>query len=62
MEECEEEEIIVDSDDEADENVASGIQRAVTPTPIQDFGANTVYTEGINTHTYSKMISPYNTN
>ncbi|KAM3967687.1 uncharacterized protein ACR2FA_011241 [Aphomia sociella] len=45
IEECEEEEIIVDSDDEGDDSVATG-DRPVTPTPIQDFGANVVYTEG----------------
>lgn len=45
IEECEEEEIIIDSDGE-DDNGAACVDRSVTPTPIQDFAANTVYTEG----------------
>ncbi|RVE54433.1 hypothetical protein evm_000918 [Chilo suppressalis] len=48
VEECEEEEIIIDSDDEGgpDEIGASGVNRPVTPMPIQDFGANVDYCEG----------------
>ncbi|KAL0851351.1 hypothetical protein ABMA28_007170 [Loxostege sticticalis] len=48
IEECEEEEIFVESEDEEgpDEDGASGENRPVTPTPIQDFSANTIYTEG----------------
>ncbi|XP_037867046.1 uncharacterized protein LOC105842451 [Bombyx mori] len=45
IEECEEEEILVDSEDE-EENTVSGINRSLTPVPIQDFAANVVYTEG----------------
>lgn len=48
VEECEEEEIIIDSDDEGGEteNSIARADRPITPTPIQDFGANVVYTEG----------------
>ncbi|KAJ2947746.1 hypothetical protein O0L34_g9521 [Tuta absoluta] len=47
IEECEEEEIVVDSDDEAGGDEARAMaDRPITPTPIQDFGANTLYTEG----------------
>ncbi|KAI8438271.1 hypothetical protein MSG28_010861 [Choristoneura fumiferana] len=49
VEECEEEEIVIDSDDEggAEGNEATPVaHRAITPTPIQDFAANVVYTEG----------------
>lgn len=46
IEECEEEEIIIDSDDEGEENGSAFAGRGVSPTPIQDFAANTVYTEG----------------
>ncbi|XP_026732115.1 uncharacterized protein LOC113496920 isoform X2 [Trichoplusia ni] len=44
VEECEEEEIIIESEEEDDENGEA--DRSVTPTPIQDFAANVVYTEG----------------
>jgi hypothetical protein len=39
---------VIDSDEEGglDDNVASGVRRPITPMPIQDFGANVVYTEG----------------
>lgn len=47
IEECEEEEIILDSDDEEpEESGASGINRAMTPVPIQDFGASVTHSEG----------------
>lgn len=45
VEECEEIELIIESEDE---DIAEGIEedeRSSTPTPIQDFGANTVYTD-----------------
>ncbi|CAG9796737.1 unnamed protein product [Diatraea saccharalis] len=47
VEECEEEEIVIDSDDEGgpEEPTASGVSRPITPMPIQDFGANVVYSE-----------------
>ncbi|XP_063616838.1 uncharacterized protein LOC134790022 [Cydia splendana] len=47
IEECEEEEIVIESDEETEPGTpAPMINRAVTPTPIQDFAANVVYTEG----------------
>ncbi|XP_022821910.1 uncharacterized protein LOC111353214 [Spodoptera litura] len=47
VEECEEEEIIIESDDDDEDNAEGGRDdRSITPTPIQDFGANVVYTEG----------------
>ncbi|XP_059048154.1 uncharacterized protein LOC131843503 [Achroia grisella] len=46
VEECEEEEIVVDSDDEGEDNNVIAVERPFTPTPIQDFGASVVYTEG----------------
>uniref|UniRef100_A0A2A4JXM4 Uncharacterized protein n=1 Tax=Heliothis virescens TaxID=7102 RepID=A0A2A4JXM4_HELVI len=46
VEECEEEEIIIESEDDDDDNAEGGDDRSITPTPIQDFGANVVYTEG----------------
>ncbi|XP_013194652.1 uncharacterized protein LOC106138145 [Amyelois transitella] len=46
VEECEEEEITIDSDDEGEDNAIANADRPVTPTPIQDFGANVVYVEG----------------
>ncbi|CAH2050179.1 unnamed protein product, partial [Iphiclides podalirius] len=48
IEECEEEEIIIYSDDEADLEEAgpSNADRPITPMPVQDFGTNVVYTEG----------------
>lgn len=47
MEECEEEEIIIESEDDDEDNAEGGRNdRSITPTPIQDFGANVVYTEG----------------
>ncbi|XP_053612037.1 uncharacterized protein LOC128676114 [Plodia interpunctella] len=46
VEECEEEEIIIDSDDDGEDNAVATADRPVTPTPIQDFGANVVYVEG----------------
>ncbi|XP_026758589.1 uncharacterized protein LOC113518037 [Galleria mellonella] len=46
VEDCDEEEITVDSDDEGDDVSVAGVDRPVTPTPIQDFGASIVYTEG----------------
>ncbi|XP_063357950.1 uncharacterized protein LOC134647529 [Cydia amplana] len=56
IEECEEEEILIESDEETEPGTpAPMINRAVTPTPIQDFAANVVYTEGnilIAIHTY----------
>ncbi|XP_049881104.1 uncharacterized protein LOC126377409 [Pectinophora gossypiella] len=56
IEECEEEEIMVDSDDEGgEENGAAGADRPITPTPIQDFGANVVYTEGPQTTDFLKV-------
>ncbi|KAL4716544.1 hypothetical protein ACJJTC_010208 [Scirpophaga incertulas] len=57
IEECEEEEIVIDSDDEGglDDNMASGVHRPITPTPIQDFGANVVYTEGPQTTDFLKV-------
>ncbi|KAG7310893.1 hypothetical protein JYU34_003725 [Plutella xylostella] len=44
VEECEEEEIIMDSDDDGEEPVVA--DRPITPTPIQDFAANVTYKEG----------------
>lgn len=48
VEECEEEEIIIESEEEYDEeeNAEGVVDRGVTPTPIQDFAANVSYTEG----------------
>ncbi|VVC95493.1 unnamed protein product [Leptidea sinapis] len=51
IEECEEIEIIIESDEEAEkeENAIANtptIVRPITPTPVQDFGASVVYTEG----------------
>ncbi|XP_021200351.2 uncharacterized protein LOC110383781 [Helicoverpa armigera] len=46
VEECEEEEIIIESEDDDEDNAEGGDDRSITPTPIQDFGANVVYTEG----------------
>lgn len=48
MEECEEEEIIIESEEEDadDPGEASSASRPFTPTPIHDFAANVVYTEG----------------
>ncbi|XP_068626963.1 uncharacterized protein [Battus philenor] len=48
IEDCEEEEIIIYSDDEGDNEKAgpSSADRPITPTPVQDFGTNVVYTEG----------------
>ncbi|XP_030022467.2 uncharacterized protein LOC115441712 [Manduca sexta] len=47
VEECEEEEIMIDSEDEEPgEDLAMGRERAVTPTPFQDFAANVIHTEG----------------
>ncbi|KAJ0182659.1 hypothetical protein K1T71_002028 [Dendrolimus kikuchii] len=56
VEECEEEEIIIDSEDEdQDQSEATGIDRAVTPTPIQDFAANVIYTEGPQSSNFLKV-------
>ncbi|CAG4979540.1 unnamed protein product [Parnassius apollo] len=48
IEDCEEEEITIYSDDEAEPEKAgpSYANRPITPTPVQDFGTNVVYTEG----------------
>ncbi|KAJ8735428.1 hypothetical protein PYW07_007048 [Mythimna separata] len=45
VEECEEEEIMIESEDDEEDNAEGGDDRSITPTPIQDFGANVVYTE-----------------
>lgn len=45
MEECEEEEIIIESEDDEEDNAEGVDDRSITPTPIQDFGANVVYSE-----------------
>ncbi|CAK1544586.1 unnamed protein product [Leptosia nina] len=50
-EDCEEIEIIIESDEEEadrEENASAVVKvdRPVTPTPVQDFGASVVYTEG----------------
>ncbi|XP_041975145.1 uncharacterized protein LOC121730245 [Aricia agestis] len=56
IEECEEEEIIIESDDEG-EDTATGVtaDRPVTPTPVQDFGTNVVYLEGPQTSDFLKV-------
>lgn len=48
MEDCEEIEIIIESDEEGEveENAAAIPNRPVTPTPIQDFGTSVIYMEG----------------
>ncbi|XP_045492857.1 uncharacterized protein LOC123692195 isoform X1 [Colias croceus] len=51
VEDCEEIEIIIESDEEEgekEENATAVIKvdRPITPTPVQDFGASVVYTEG----------------
>lgn len=48
MEDCEEIEIIIESDEEGEvEEIPAAIpNRPVTPTPIQDFGTSVVYMEG----------------
>ncbi|XP_014362933.2 uncharacterized protein LOC106714408 [Papilio machaon] len=46
IEECEEEEIIISDDEDETEAGPSGVDRPVTPTPVQDFGTSVVYTEG----------------
>ncbi|XP_022117461.2 uncharacterized protein LOC110994876 isoform X1 [Pieris rapae] len=51
IEDCEEIEIVIESDEDGDkeeENASAVIKvdRPVTPTPVQDFGASVVYTEG----------------
>ncbi|XP_023934021.1 uncharacterized protein LOC112043012 isoform X2 [Bicyclus anynana] len=51
VEDCEEIEILIETDDEGDgneeENASAVVpNRPVTPTPIQDFGTSVVYTEG----------------
>ncbi|CAH2102751.1 unnamed protein product [Euphydryas editha] len=49
VEDCEEIEIIIESDEEGEteENAAAVVaNRPITPTPIQDFGTSVVYMEG----------------
>ncbi|CAH0724699.1 unnamed protein product, partial [Brenthis ino] len=50
VEDCEEIEIIIESDEEGEEEVeenATAIaNRPITPTPIQDFGTSVIYMEG----------------
>ncbi|XP_045458274.1 uncharacterized protein LOC123668557 [Melitaea cinxia] len=49
VEDCEEIEIIIESDEEgeAEENAAAvATNRPITPTPVQDFGTSVVYMEG----------------
>ncbi|XP_046962991.1 uncharacterized protein LOC124532249 [Vanessa cardui] len=49
VEDCEEIEIIIESDEEgeAEENASAVVpNRPITPTPVQDFGTSVVYMEG----------------
>ncbi|XP_034830483.1 uncharacterized protein [Maniola hyperantus] len=60
VEDCEEIEIIIESDDEGGddgEDNASAVMpnRPVTPTPVQDFGTSVVYTEGPQTSDFLKV-------
>ncbi|CAB3240393.1 unnamed protein product [Arctia plantaginis] len=57
VEECEEEEIFIESEDEDadDPGEASSANRPFTPTPIHDFAANVVYTEGPQTSDFLRV-------
>ncbi|OWR42256.1 uncharacterized protein LOC116778897 [Danaus plexippus] len=49
VEDCEEIEIIIESDEEGEEDenaVATVPNRPITPTPVQDFGTSVLYMEG----------------
>lgn len=51
IEECDVEEIILDSDDEGEPEESIAVaDRPVTPTPVHDFGASVTYTEGLKLH------------
>ncbi|CAH2239532.1 uncharacterized protein LOC120634727 [Pararge aegeria] len=59
VEDCEEIEILIESDDEAgdgEDNATAVVpNRPVTPTPVQDFGTSVVYTEGPQSSSFLKV-------